>query len=175
MDTTGHFSLEDTGWSLEWDKIQPKLLKNSSWSQLQPSSRAGVQALGLFPTSWAHSGAWDQQWLLWHPSCSIFASIIDDAKGCRELPAPCPCASRSHCRQPAWFCDAKSAWEGLEGPSARLREGPGIEILESSQDGSLKATSRRACLALKALFVLQLWLKESSSQRAAGGDEGQTH
>lgn len=73
-----------------------------------------------------------------------------------------------------WICDTKSAWEGPEGPSVRLREGPGTEILKSSQDDSLIIASRSACPALKALFGLPLWLKESSIRTAAGNDGGQT-
>lgn len=158
--------------SLEWDKTQAKLLKRISWSHLQPSSCAGVQALGLFPTPWAHNGAQqqagEQQCCCGIAAAELIATNIGDPKGCREPPAPAHVPAGHTPGSQHQICDTKSAWEGLEGPSARLREDPGSEILKCSQDGSQKNTSRRVCPALKVLFVLQLWLEESSSQTAAG-------
>lgn len=80
------------------------------------------------------------------------------SKGMQQAPAPCPC--QVTLQADLWH---QKCLGGTWGTSARLSEGPGIEIVRSSQDGSLKMTWRRVCPALKAPFVLQLWLKESSS------------
>lgn len=151
--------------------VKENLLVSSSAQQLCwcPGSRAVPSTLG---TQWGSAASLGAAGLLWHPSSLHQILLIQrDA----ESPQPPACVPAGHTPgSQHQICDTKNAWEGLEGPSARLGEDPRSEMLKGSQDGSIKTTSRSVCPALKVLFVLQLWLEESSSQTAAGNGDGET-